>query len=138
MARWAKTPAGADPMNTHCGWHKSLVFHGQVLGAEVSVSVCLEPGLHYGFPYGVPGRPLIAAFPVESRVVRGDFDWQRVGDTDWASLTLPFEGTSYTIRVSRPLSGDDLAQGRMTIAGRGADVTLVLDPGSIVSTLPLE
>lgn len=125
-------------MNTHCSDYECLVFHGQILGAEESVSVCLEPGLHYGFRYGVPGKPLIASFSIDATTVRGDFDWQRFGETDWASLTLPVDGVTYTLWVSRPDSDDALPQGRMDIKGGDMDAELVLEPSSIVSTLPFD
>ena len=125
-------------MNTHCGLHESLVFHGRILGAEESVSVCLQPGLQYGFHYGVPGRPLITSFSIDGMKVRGDYDWERIGDADWTFLALPFEGVTYTIWVSRPESGDDLPQGRIEIAGRGANTTFAFEPSSIFSTLPFD
>lgn len=125
-------------MSIHCGCHETIVFHGKILDAEESVSVCLEPGLRYGFHYGVPGKPLIASFSVDAMSVRGDFDWRRLGEIDWASLTLPFDGMVYTIWVSRPETDNDLPQGRLNIAGRGGDTGLALEPASIVSTLPLD
>ena len=125
-------------MHTHCSPYDSLIFHGRVLETEAWVSVCLEPGLQYGFHYGTPGKPLIVSFSIDSMTAQGGSDWQRLGDLDWTSLTLPFDGMAYTIRVSRPAADDEPPHGKMIVAGKGKDTVSVFDRSSIFSTLPFD
>lgn len=125
-------------MDTHCSHYESLVFHGKILGAEGSISVRLQPGLQYGFRYGVPGAPPVASFSTDYAQVRGDCGWRRFGDTDWASLTLSFDGGIYTIWVSRPEPDDDPPRGQINITGRGEDAIFVFEQGSIISRLPFD
>ena len=125
-------------MSTHCSHYDSLIFNGKILETEAWVSVCLEPGLQYGFHYGTPGEPLIVSFSIDSMTVRGGSDWQRLGNLDWTSLMLPFDGMTFAIWVSRPSADGERPHGKMSVAGRGNDTVLEFDRNSIFSTLPFD
>lgn len=125
-------------MDTHCGWHESLVFHGKVRDADEAVSVCLQPGLQYAIRFGVPGTELTVSFSVEHRHVRGDHDWERFGDSYWTYLTVTFDGVTYTVWVSQPKSDDDLPNGHFHMTGEGIDSRFDLEPASIISELPFD
>ena len=125
-------------MTGHCGYGESPVVEGQICGSKDWVSVCLEPGLHYGFRYGAPGRSLKVSFSVDSLHARGSFDWERFGRVDWASLELSFNQTNYTLWISRSFSPDDAPRGLVIIKDQDHEMRLDLEPASIYSTLPFD
>lgn len=126
-----------DIFASHCGPHERIVFCGKVKDAEEVVCVCLEPGLYYGFRFGAPGQPLQVSFSVEDTKVHGDYDWERIDDTDWARLSVSHEGVTYTAWVSRSETNGDRPLGRLEIKGKG-DTSLELEPSSIIHDLPID
>ncbi|MEM9198245.1 MAG: hypothetical protein AAGD12_10380 [Pseudomonadota bacterium] len=125
-------------MTTHCGPHESVIFHGRLVGSEVAVSLCLQPGLQYGFHYGVPGGAPIVAFSIPSTAARGGWDWEDFGGMDWVSLTLPQDGMRYTLWVSRPIPETALPQAQMQIIWGDGEASYRFEPSSVISDLPFD
>ncbi|KPP88994.1 MAG: hypothetical protein HLUCCA08_02095 [Rhodobacteraceae bacterium HLUCCA08] len=103
----------------------------------MAVCICLEPGQHYGCRIGPPGQPAELSFSVDGTKVRADFDWHRIGDRDWASLSITHDGITVTVRVGRPETPDGMPLGRIEITDHDTRA-FDLDPATILHDLPFD